>query len=88
MRSLYRRYRRLNDWFRDHPIADDILMAVSCGVGVAIAGVFVSGYQFTTAVAVGLLTILVGVVLRIGVYRRRRLARVATRLYDRLRKKS
>jgi len=70
MPSLYARYRRLNDWFRAHPIADDVLTAASIGVGVVIAAVVVATYQFETALALGVITFLVGVALRVAVYRR------------------
>lgn len=83
MGALSTRYRRLNDWFRAHPVADDILMAASCGVGVAVAMVLVSDYRISTALAVGLITFLVGVPLRVGVYRRRRVARALARVRDR-----
>jgi hypothetical protein len=85
MRGLYARYRRLNDWFRAHPIADDILMAASCGVGVAIAAIVVAAYSLSTALAVGGITFLVGVPIRIGIYRRQRVTAALKRIYGALR---
>lgn len=81
MRSLYTRYKRLNDWFRAHPIADDILAAVSTGVGVVIAVLVTTTYQSTTALAVGVITFFVGFLLRIGVYRRHRVVSAVKSLY-------
>jgi Flp pilus assembly protein TadB len=81
MASLYTRYKRLNDWFRDHPIADDILTAASIGLGVVIAVILTTRHGLTTALAVGLITFVVGVLLRVAVYRRHRVANAVKDLY-------
>jgi Flp pilus assembly protein TadB len=81
MASLYRRYKRLNDWFRDHPIADDILTAASIGLGVVIAVVVTTAHGLTTALAVGVISFVVSAVLRVAIYRRHRVVNAVKNRY-------